>query len=99
MKVKEHNLKKAAHIAALIGIAAISIGMSRPAADTHVVETVYTVQQGDTWWSIVERFREMDADDRYIFDYKSELERLNEGVDTGNLTPGHTLRIQYRAKN
>ena len=99
MKVKEHNLKKAAHIAALIGIAAISIGMSRPAADTHVVETVYTVQQGDTWWSIVERFREMDADDRYIFDYKSELEQLNKGVDLGNLTPGQTLCIQYRVKN
>ena len=92
-------LKKAAHIAALVGIAAISIGMSHPAADTHVVETVYTVKPGDTWWSIVERFREMDADDRYIFDYKSEMERLNDGIDTGNLTPGQTLRIQYREKN
>ena len=93
-------LKKAAHIAALIGIAAISVGMaSRQAADTHIVETVYTVQPGDTWWSIVEHFRDVDADDRYIFDYKSELDQLNKGIDTGNLTPGQTLRIQYRAKN
>ena len=93
-------LKKAAICTALFGIAAISIGMaSRPAADTHVVETVYTVQQGDTWWGIVEHFRDVDADDRYIFDYKSELDQLNDGVDTGNLTPGQTLRIQYRAKN
>lgn len=90
-------LKKAAHIAALIGIAAISIGMaSRPAADTHLVETVYTVQPGDTWWGIVEHFREMDAEDRYVLEYKQELEQLNEGIDTGNLTPGQTLRIQYR---
>ena len=97
---QKRALKKAAHIAALIGIAAISIGLtSRPAADTHLVETVYTVQPGDTWWGIVEHFRDVDADDRYIFDYKSELERLNEGIDTGNLTPGQTLRIQYRAKN
>ena len=93
-------LKKAAICAALVGIAAISLGMaSRPAADTHIVETVYTVQPGDTWWSIVERFREMDAEDRYVLEYKSELEQLNDGVDTGNLTPGQKLCIQYRAKN
>ena len=99
-KEQTRSLKKAAHIAVLVGIAAISIGLtSRPAADTHLVETVYTVQPGDTWWSIVERFREMDAEDRYVLEYKSELEQLNEGIDTGNLTPGQTLRIQYRAKN
>lgn len=92
-------LKKAAHIAALVGIAVISIGMSRPSADTHQVETVYTVQPGDTWWGIVERFREMDAEDRYVLEYKQELDQLNKGVDLGNLTPGQTLRIQYRAKN
>ena len=91
-------LKKAAICAALVGIAAISIGMSRPAADTHIVETVYTVQPGDTWWGIVEKFRDMDAEDRYVLEYKSELERLNEGADLGNLKPGQTLRIQYRAK-
>lgn len=91
------NLKKAAQCAALIGIAAISIGLtSRPAADTHIVETVYTVQPGDTWWSIVEHFRDVDVEDRYILDYKSEMERLNDGVDLGNLKPGQKLRIQYR---
>ena len=98
-KEQTRNLKKAAHIAALIGIAAISIGMSRPAADTHLVDVNYVVQQGDTWWSIVEHFREMDDDDRYILDYKHEMERLNDGVDLGNLKPGQKLRIQYRAKN
>ena len=99
-KEQTRNLKKAAHIAALVGIAAISIGLtSRPAADTHLVETVYTVQPGDTWWGIVEHFREMDAADRYILDYKHELEQLNEGIDTGNLTPGQALHIQYRVKN
>ena len=98
-KEQTRKLRKAAHIAALVGIAAISIGMSRPAADTHIVETVYTVQPGDTWWSIVESFREIDAEDRYILDYKHEMDQLNDGVDTGNLTPGQKLRIQYRAKN
>ena len=97
---QKKGLKKAAHIAALIGIAAISIGMTiRPADDTHIVETVYTVQPGDTWWSIVEHFRDVDVEDRYVLEYKSELEQLNDGVDTGNLTPGQTLRIQYRVKN
>lgn len=96
-KEQTRNLKKAAHVAALVGIAAISIGLtSCPTEDTHLVETVYTVQPGDTWWGIVERFREMDADDRYILDYKSEMERLNDGVDLGNLKPGQKLRIQYR---
>lgn len=99
-KEQARNLKKAAICAALVGIAAISIGLtSRPAADTHLVEITYTVQPGDTWWSVVEHFREMDADNRYIFDYKHEMEQLNKGVDLGNLTPGQTLRIQYRAKN
>ena len=94
------QLKKAA-ICAALGIAAmISIGLtSRPAEDTNLVEITYTVQPGDTWWSIVERFREMDADDRYIFDYKQELDQLNKGADLGNLKPGQTLRIQYRVKN
>ena len=93
---QKRALKKAAHIAALIGIAAISIGMSRPAADTHIVEVTYTVQPGDTWWSIVEHFRDVDVEDRYVLEYKHELEQLNKGVDLGNLTPGQKLRIQYR---
>ena len=93
-------LKKAAHIAALVGIATISIGLtSRPAEDVQQVEVTYTVQPGDTWWSIVEHFRDVDVEDRYVLEYKSELEQLNKGIDTGNLTPGQTLRIQYRAKN
>ena len=97
---QKRALKKAALCAALVGIAAISIGLtSRPASDTHLAEITYTVQPGDTWWSVVEHFREMDADDRYIFDYKHDMEQLNKGVDLGNLTPGQTLRIQYRAKN
>lgn len=97
---QKRALKKAAICAALVGIAAISIGLtSRPVADTHIVEITYTVQPGDTWWSIVEYFRDMDADDRYIFDYKHEMEQLNNGVDLGSLTPGQTLRIRYRAKN
>lgn len=97
---QKRALKKAAICAALVGIAAISIGLtSRPAADTHLVEITYTVQPGDTWWSVVEHFREMDADNRYIFDYKHDMEQLNKGVDLGNLTPGQTLRIQYRAKD
>ena len=98
-KEQTRSLKKAAICAALVGIAAISIGLtSRPAEDTDLVETVYTVQPGDTWWSIVERFRDVDADDRYILDYKHEMEQLNKGIDLGNLTPGQTLRIQYHTK-
>lgn len=92
-------LKKAAICAALVGIAAISIGMSRPAADTHIVDVTYVVKPGDTWWGIVEKFRDMDVEDRYVLEYKYDMERLNEGIDTGNLTPGQKLRIQYRAKN
>ena len=98
-KEQTRKLKKTAICAALVGIAAISIGMSRPAADTNLVEITYTVQPGDTWWRIVEHFRDVDVEDRYVLEYKSELDQLNDGVDLGNLTPGQTLRIQYRAKN
>lgn len=102
MRRKEQagRIKKAAICVALVGIAAISIGAaSRPATGTqHPVEITYTVQPGDTWWSIVEEFRERDADDRYVLEYGQELEQLNEGIDTCNLTPGQTLRIQYQVK-
>lgn len=99
-KEQTRNLKKAAICAALVGIAALSIGLtSRPSADTHLVEITYTVKPGDTWWSIIEHFRELDADDRYLLDYKHDMEQLNEGIDTGSLMPGQTLRIQYQAKN
>ncbi|WP_288313504.1 LysM domain-containing protein [uncultured Selenomonas sp.] len=99
-KEQTRNLKKAAICAALVGIAAISIGLtSRPAPDTNLVEITYTVQPGDTWWSIVEHYCEIDVDDPYIFDYKHEMEQLNEGVDLGNLMPGQKLHIQYRAKD
>lgn len=93
-------LKKAAICAALVGIAAISIGLtSRPAADTHIVETVYTVKPGDTWWGIVEKFRDMDVEDRYVLEYKSELEKLNKGINLVNLTPGQKVRIRYHRKD
>lgn len=99
-KEQSRKLKKAAICAALAGIAAISIGMaSRPAADTHIVETVYTVKPGDTWWGIVEKFRDMDVEDRYVLEYKQELEKLNKGINLVNLTPGQKLRIQYHRKD
>lgn len=92
-------LKKAAICAALVGIAAISIGMSRPAADTHIVDVTYVVKPGDTWWSIVEKFRDMDVEDRYVLEYKSELEKLNKGINLVNLTPGQKIRIRYHQKD
>ena len=91
-------LKKAAICAALIGIASISIGMVSRPADTHIVETVYTVKPGDTWWNIVEHFRDMDVEDRYVLEYKQALEQINKGVNLVNLTPGQKLRIQYRER-
>lgn len=94
-------LKKAAICAALLVITAISIGMTsrRPASGTHLVEVNYVVQPGDAWWSIVEHFREMDFEDRYVLEYKQELEKLNQGVDFGNLKPGQILRIQYHRRD
>ena len=92
-------LKKATICAALLVIAAISIGMASRPADTSLVEVTYVVKPGDTWWSIVEHFRDVDEDDRYIFDYKHDMEQLNRGVDLCNLTPGQTLRIQYHRRD
>lgn len=97
---QRRNLKKAALCAALVGLAILFAGLAgRPAAGTHLVDTTYTVQPGDTWWSIVEHYREIDVDGPYIFDYKHEQEQLNQGVDFGNLMPGQTLHIMYREKD
>lgn len=84
---------------ALVGLAILFTGLAGRPAGTHLVDTTYTVKPGDTWWSIVEHYREIDVDDPYIFDYKHEMEQLDKGVDLGNLMPGQKLRIQYRAKD
>lgn len=97
---QRRKLKKAAACAALAGLAILFVGLAgRPSADTHIVDTTYTVKPGDTWWNIIERFRDVDADDPYIVDYKHEQEQLNQGVDFGNLMPGQTLHIMYREKD
>ena len=92
-------LKKAAICAALVGIAAISIGLtSRPAADTHLVEITYTVKPGDTLWGIVDKYQEIYAPDTYILDYKEEIMECNPGLRErhGQINPGDVIKIKVK---
>lgn len=91
--------KKAAACAALAAVAIITAGLSTGAEQqAPLVEISYTVQPGDTWWDVAEKYHGLDARGEYFLQYKHEQEQLNKGIDTGALKPGQVLRIQYQPR-
>ena len=95
------TMKRCAVIAAIGISAALSLG----AADGHdyrIVEEIYTVQQGDTLWSIGERFIQKNTyGRRYLPEYIEGIKQLNESLveSHGQVEPGQRLRITYWVKS
>lgn len=56
----------------------------------------YTIQSGDTLWSIAERYVEDDADVRPIIDHIIEINQLS---DSTTLQPGQTIAIDLPDEN
>ena len=85
-------------IIAAIGIsAALSLGMA-DGKDYRVVEETYTVQSGDTLWTIGEAFMAKNTyGRRYLPEYIEGIKQLNEELveSHGQVEPGQKIRVTY----
>jgi hypothetical protein len=95
------GMKKAAIGAALCAVAALSLG----AADSHhpyeMVEEIYTVQKGDTVWTIAEEYMAKNTyGDRYLPEFVQGIIQNNEELvqSHGQVEPGQKLRVTYWVK-
>lgn len=91
------KLKRGTIIAAIGISAALSLGAA-DGKDYRIVEEVYTVQSGDTLWSIGETFMEKNTyGRRYLPEYIEGIKQLNEELveSHGQVTPGQKLRVTY----
>lgn len=69
--------------------------------EQELVETVYTVREGDTLRDISERYLEMNTGGRrYILEFEQGIVELNPELqkDRGNIRPGQRIKINYWVK-
>lgn len=95
------GLKRAAIGAALCAVAALSLG----AGDFHhpyeMVEEIYTVQRGDTLWTIGEEYVAKNThESRYLLEFIEGIKQNNSALvkSHGQVEPGQKLRITYWVK-
>ena len=112
MKAKKKIQWKRDHViidklkhAAIITAVGISAVLSLGAADGHdyrIVEEIYTVQQGDTLWSIGEAFVEKNTyGQRYLPEFIEGIKQNNDFLveSRGQVEPGQKLRVTYWVKS
>ena len=68
-------------------VAALALLLA-PTEQRQRMETVYTVQPGDTLWNIAEQY----CGDTYILEYIEDLKGINPGL-TVDLRPGQKIRV------
>ena len=84
---------------ALVGAAVVFAGFYD--GDQVLVETVYTVQEGDTLWSISEDFLKKNTGGRrYILEFMSGIREVNPWLveSKDQLQPGDKLTVTYWVK-
>jgi len=97
-KVKDFA-KKGTVTAALIGATFILTGAY--SGNQKLIETTYTVQDGDTLWNISETFMKKNTGGtRYILEFMEGVKELNPELvkSKGEIYPGQVLRINYWVK-
>lgn len=92
-------LKKGVVAIAITGAVLLSLGAY--SGDQKLVEDSYTVQKGDTLWSISETYLKKNTGGRrYILEFQEGIKELNPWLlDTrGQVQPGDVLHINYWVK-
>ena len=92
-------IKKGVVAIALTGAVLLSLGADN--GNQKLVEDSYTVQKGDTLWSISETYiKNKTVVLRYILEFQEGIKELNPWLlDTrGQVQPGDVLRINYWVK-
>ena len=96
---KRKYLKKGVVAIALTGAVLLSLGADN--GDQKLVKDSYTVQKGDTLWSISETYLKKNTGGRrYILEFQEGIKELNPWLlDTrGQVQPGDVLHINYWVK-
>lgn len=88
--------------AAIIGGAlAVTLLTGAYSGDQKLVETIYTVREGDTLRDISERFLPLNTGGRrYILEFEQGIVELNPELweNRGNIKPGQQIKINYWVK-
>lgn len=91
------RIKKAAAVAAIGIVALISMGVA-DGADYRLVEETYTVQPGDTLWTIGEEYMAKNTyGRRYLPEFIEGIKQNNDELvrNNGQVSPGQKLRVTY----
>ena len=103
MSVKRVRRVRWGRVAAAIigGALAVTLLTGAYSGDQKLVETVYTVREGDTLREISERFLPLNTGGRrYILEFEEGIVELNPELweNRGSINPGQKIRINYWVK-
>ena len=103
MSVKRVRRVRWGRVAAAIigGALAVTLLTGAYSGDQKLVETVYTVMDGDTLRDISERFLPLNTGGRrYILEFEEGIVQLNPELweNRGDIRPGQQIKINYWVK-
>lgn len=103
MSVKRVRRVRWGRVAAAIigGALAVTLLTGAYSGDQKLVQTVYTVKDGDTLRDISERFLPLNTGGRrYILEFEEGIVRLNPELweNRGDIRPGQQIKINYWVK-
>ena len=103
MSVKRVRRVRWGRVAAAIigGALAVTLLTGFYDGDQKLVQTVYTVKDGDTLRDISERFLPLNTGGRrYILEFEEGIVQLNPELhgNRGNIYPGQQIKINYWIK-
>lgn len=92
---------RVAAVSVIGGALAVTLLTGAYSGDQKLVETVYTVREGDTLRDISERFLPLNTGGRrYILEFEEGIVELNPELweKRGSIYPGQEIRINYWVK-
>ena len=103
MSVKRVRRVRWGRVAAAIigGALAVTLLTGAYSGDQKLVETVYTVREGDTLREISERFLPLNTGGRrYILEFEEGIVQRNPELweNRGDIRPGQQIKINYWVK-